>query len=99
MQKRDKAYQRGQVDQFKRLRNKIFIENRKEKTDYYDKKITPKSSHNPMSSWKLIKKMDRIVAMKQHTISITDPETQSGKESADYINIFFCYLNKNNIYI
>ena len=48
MQKRDKAYQRGQVDQFKRLRNKIVTEIRKEKNDYYDKKIKPTlSSHNP----------------------------------------------------
>jgi hypothetical protein len=30
-----------------------------------------------MSSWKLISKMDRIVAIKQHTISIIDPETEA----------------------
>ena len=73
MQKRDKVYQQGQVDQFNRSRNEIVTENHKEKNDYYEKKIKPTSSHNPMPSWKLINKMDRIVAIKQHTISIIDP--------------------------
>ena len=39
-----------------------------------------------------------MVGMKQHAISIMDPETEvplSAKETADYINSFFTDLTKN----
>jgi hypothetical protein len=83
----DKAYQRGQAERFKYLRNKIVSEIRK------DKRIKPICSHNPKPWWKQIKK---VVGTKQDSVSIIDPETEnplSAKESAyEYINTFFTDL-------
>ena len=85
MHNRNKAYQRGQAERFKYLRNKIVAEIRKEKNKSYDKRIKPTSSHNPKLRWKQIKK---IVGTKQDSVSFIDPETEnplSAKESTEYI--------------
>jgi hypothetical protein len=95
MHNRDKAYQRGQAERFKYLRNRIVSEIRKEKNKFCDKRIKPISSHNPKLWWKQIKK---VVGTKQDSVSIIDPETGnplSAKESAEYINTFFTDLTKN----
>ena len=95
MYNRDKAYQRGQVERFKSLQNKIVSEIRKEKNKFYDKRTKPLNSHNPKLWWKKIKK---IVGSKRESISIIDPETGNplnAKQSAEYINTFFTDLTKN----
>jgi hypothetical protein len=95
MHNRDKAYQRGQAERFKYLRNKIVSEIRKEKNKFYDKRIKPICSHNPKQWWKQIKK---VVGTKKDSVSIIDPETEnplSAKESAEFINTFFTDLTKN----
>ena len=64
MYNRDKAYQRGQVERFKYLSNKIVSEIRKEKNKFYDKRIKSLNNHNPKLWWKQIKK---VVGSKQDT--------------------------------
>ena len=95
MYNRDKACQRGQVERFKSLRNKVVSEIRKEKNKFYDKRVKPLNSHNPKQWWKQIKK---VVGSKRDPISIIDPETGNplnGKQSAEYIKPFFTDLTKN----
>ena len=90
MYNRDKAYQRGQVERFKSLRNKIVSEIRKEK-----KRVKPLNSHNPKLWSKQIKK---VAGSKQDSISIIDPETGNplnAKQSAEYINNFLTDFTKN----
>ena len=91
---RDKAYQKGQVERSKYLRNKIVSEIRKEKNKFYEKRIRPLNKHNPKLWWKQIKK---VVGSKKDPISIIDPETGiplSEKQSAEHINKFFIDLTK-----
>ena len=89
---RDKAYQRGQVERFKSLRNKIVYEIRKEKNKFYDKRIKPLNSHNSKLWWKQIK---TVVGSKQDSISIIDPRTGNPlivTQSAEHIITFFADL-------
>ena len=91
----DKAHQRGQVERFKYLRNKIVSEIQKEKNKFYDKRIKALNNYNPKLWWKQIKK---VVGRKQDSIAIIDPETENqlnAKQSAEYINTFFTDLTKN----
>ena len=50
MYSRDKAYQRGKVERFEYLRNKIVSEFRNEK--FYDKRNKPLNNDNPRLWWK-----------------------------------------------
>ena len=97
MHNRDKAYQRGQVERFKYLRNKIVSEIRKEKNKFYDKRIKPLNNSNPKLWWKQIKK---VVGRKQDSISIIDRETENplnANQSSEYINTFLTDLTKNYV--
>ena len=94
IQKRDKAYQLGRVDQSKLLRNLIVAEIRKAKRVFYEQNIKPFHNQNSKKWWENVK---RIVGNKRQNFDLSDPLSDApmnDKQTADYINSFFTSLTK-----
>ena len=94
IQKRDKAYQLGRVDQSKLLRNLIVAEIRKAKRVFYQQNIIPFHNQNSKKWWENVK---RIVGNKRQNFDLSDPlsdASMNDKQTADYINSFFTSLTK-----
>jgi hypothetical protein len=94
IQKRDKAYQLGRVDQPKLLRNLIVAEIRKAKRVFYERNIKPFHNQNSKKWWTNVK---RIVGNKRQNFDLSDPLSDApmnDKQTADYINSFFTSLTK-----
>jgi hypothetical protein len=94
IQKGDKAYQLGRVDQSKLLRNLIVAEIRKAKRVFYEQNIKPFHNQNSKKWWENVK---RIVGNKRQNFDLPDPLSDApmnDKQTADYINSFFTNLTK-----
>ena len=70
IQKRDKAYQLGRVDQSKKLRNLIVAEIRKAKRVFYEQNIKPFHNQNSKKWWENVK---HIVGNKRQNFDLSDP--------------------------
>ena len=93
--KRDKAYRKGRLDQYRSLKRQVASEIRIAKSIFYEKQILPIQQQNPKAWWRNIKK---IVGNKKVNVSLLDPVTgalMDDKQTANYINAFFSSLTKD----
>ena len=92
---RNKMYQRGRMEEYRSLRNKITSEIRKEKQKYYSEKIKPARCSNSKQWWKNIK---NITGQSKHEFILNSPQSDTplnSKDTANLMNEYFTSLTSN----